>query len=328
MQLVLFDDVSIGIEYLENRSDDELFNLGAAAHIGTEILKQRGYSEADIYAEYAKRSNPIMISYIRGSEYNKRKQLDGVKVGHNAPARTSVLVSEEFGVDEKTIRRDAKLADAIDHIDEVSHELKEEIIGGDSGLTKKDVIQVSNLDEEAILEVAKGKTVIATLHTGDNESYTPLMYVDSARKVMGSIDVDPASNDYAQSKINANKYFTESNSGLDKDWVGNVWINPPYAYPLIGEFIDKLTSEYLNGNCESAVLLTNNSADTKWFHKAGEYATAICFTKGRINFYKADDSTTSPTNGQTFFYFGRDKEKFANEFKQYGMIVEVIENAS
>jgi len=181
--------------------------------------------------------------------------------------------------------------------------------------------------EEIVEETIKKRTVIATLHTGDNESYTPLQYIDSARDVMGSIDIDPASNDYAQSKINAKEYFTESNSGLDKDWNGNVWINPPYAFPLIGNFIDKLIQEYENGNCNSAVLLTNNSADTKWFHNASKASSAICFTKGRINFYKADDTTTSPTNGQTFFYFGDEVEKFADEFKQYGMIVEVIRNA-
>lgn len=181
--------------------------------------------------------------------------------------------------------------------------------------------------EEVIEETIKKKTVIATLHTGDNESYTPLQYVESARLVMGGINVDPASNDYAQSKINADTYFTESNSGLDKDWNGNVWINPPYAYPLIGTFIDKLISEIESGNCVSAVLLTNNSADTKWFHKAARYSSAICMTKGRINFYKADDSTTSPTNGQTFFYFGDDNKEFAKEFKKYGMIVEVVEDA-
>ncbi len=324
MQLALFDDVNIGIDYLENRTDEELFNLGAVANIGTEILKQRGYSETDILAEYARRSNPIMISYIRGNEYNERKQLGGDTSNRQNVGQD---LAKEFGVSRETIKRDAKLADAIDHIDEVSHELKEEIISGDSGFTKKDIIQISELEEEVILEVASGKTVIATLHTGDNESYTPGKYIDSARVVMGGIDVDPASNDFANEKVNASIYYTEETNGLDKNWLGNVWINPPYAYPLIGKFIDKLIEELENGNCEDAVLLTNNSADTKWFHKASAYATAICFTKGRINFYKADESTTSPTNGQTFFYFGDNIVGFTDEFKQYGMIVEVIEDA-
>ena len=77
MQLVLFNDIEVGLDFLENRTDEELFNLGAVAEIGTEILKQRGYSEEEIRREYIRRANPILISYVRGSEYNNRKMLGG-----------------------------------------------------------------------------------------------------------------------------------------------------------------------------------------------------------------------------------------------------------
>lgn len=156
---------------------------------------------------------------------------------------------------------------AFKKIEKVSPELAEEILHSDSGLTKKEVIEIAKEDRDVILDIAevapeKRKTVIATLHTGDNESYTPLKYIESARLVMGGINLDPASNDYAQSKINADEYFTKENDGLDKDWKGNIWLNPPYAHPLIRDFIDKLVAEHKNGNCKQAVLLTNNSADT------------------------------------------------------------------
>jgi len=165
------------------------------------------------------------------------------------------------------------------------------------------------------------------LHTGDNESYTPLEYLESARKVMGNICVDPASNPFANKRVNADIHYTEETNGLDKEWSGNIWLNPPYASKLINQFVAKLIEEYEAGRCKQAILLTNNSADTKWFHDSARYSSAICLTKGRINFYKADDTTTSPTNGQTFFYFGDNVEAFTEEFKKYGMIVKVLEDA-
>ena len=62
--------------------------------------------------------------------------------------------------------------------------------------------------------------------TGDNERHTPKKYIDSARLVMGSIDIDPASNDSAQRIIKANQYYTIKTNGLDKTWGGNIWLNP------------------------------------------------------------------------------------------------------
>ncbi len=335
-QLALFDYKPFSLEFLESKSDEDLFNLGAVAEIGTEILKKRGYSETHIRNEYVKRANPFMLSYMRGTEYLERKT-QGARNDITYPQnedklKTSELVANEYNVSKATVERDAQLTSAINTIAETSPELKTEILQGIAGLTKQEVLEIAKEDSQTIHEIEetvpeKRRAVIATLHTGDNESYTPIMYLDSARLVMDGIDLDPASNDFANEKVKATTYYTEQTNGLDKEWNGKVWINPPYAYPLISTFIDKLISEIEIGNCFSAVLLTNNSADTKWFHKAAKHSSAICMTKGRINFYKADESITSPTNGQTFFYFGDDNKEFAKEFKKYGMIVEVVQDA-
>ncbi len=67
-------------------------------------------------------------------------------------------------------------------------------------------------------------------------------------------------------------------------------------------------------------MLTNNSADTAWFHMAAESADAFCLTRGRINFYKTGGETSAPTQGQTFFYFGDDVAAFAARFKDIGLV--------
>jgi phage N-6-adenine-methyltransferase len=157
--------------------------------------------------------------------------------------------------------------------------------------------------------------------TGENEWYTPSEYVEHAREAMGGIDLDPASSDRAQSTVKAQRYYTVRDDGLALEWHGRVWLNPPYSRELIGKFIDKLVEEYTVGRTRSAILLTHNSTDTAWFRAAQEACSAICFTDSRIRFYNADGEGSPPTQGQAFFYFGPDLERFADVFDAVGFIV-------
>ena len=164
------------------------------------------------------------------------------------------------------------------------------------------------------------KNTIASKWTGDQESYTPALYIEAARSVMGSIDLDPASNDIAQEIVKAKVYFTPEDDGLQQEWQGNIFLNPPYSHPEIAKFVDKLLRELKDG--QQAILLTNNNTDTAFFHKAARVASVLCFTKGRISFYKPDGITrTSPTNGQVFFYFGANKQRFIDFFKEFGILL-------
>ena len=163
---------------------------------------------------------------------------------------------------------------------------------------------------------------IATKWTGDPENYTPSEYIEAARSVMGGIDLDPASNMLAQETVKAAEWYDESENGLLQDWQGRVFLNPPYAHPTVAHFIDKLCDHVQARDVGAAVLLTNNNTDTKCWHRAASLASAVCFTLGRINFYKVDGTRTQPTNGQTFFYFGGDVELFAKVFGDHGLIME------
>jgi len=58
-----------------------------------------------------------------------------------------------------------------------------------------------------------------TSFTGDNEWYTPVQYIEAAREVMGEIDIDPATSEYGQSRINADIYHTKDNDGLEAPWL-------------------------------------------------------------------------------------------------------------
>lgn len=157
--------------------------------------------------------------------------------------------------------------------------------------------------------------------TGDEESYTPVQYLESARVVMGGIDLDPASNDMAQQDVQAATYYTVHDDGLSQEWHGRLWMNPPYTARVINQFIDKAVKHYLAGEVTQAIILTNNNTDTSWFHQCAGAASGICFTAGRINFLKPDGSKSSPTNGQSFFYLGDNLAGFNAEFSQYGLVM-------
>jgi hypothetical protein len=133
------------------------------------------------------------------------------------------------------------------------------------GITKKESHQAQTIVRhpeivERIKERAREEERIPTAHevfreikitagkwTGDQESFTPPEYVEAARKVMGSIDLDPASCEVAQITVKAKRYYTKENNGLDKHWKGNIFLNPPYSHPEVKQFIDKLLSELKPG---------------------------------------------------------------------------------
>lgn len=156
-------------------------------------------------------------------------------------------------------------------------------------------------------------------YDGD-EWYTPAEYIDAARRVMGGIDLDPASCDEAQEVVKAAYYYTKQDDGLTMPWFGCVWLNPPYSTPLIRQFVTKLIEEHAAGNITEAVILTNNSSDTAWFHDLLARYPA-CFTRGRVQFWRADHETFGARQGQTLFYLGENITAFRDTFARFGQVV-------
>ena len=155
-------------------------------------------------------------------------------------------------------------------------------------------------------------------NSGNQEHYTPRRFTDSARRVMGSIDLDPASNEVANEWIGASTYYTIENQGLDKEWSGNVWMNPPYNSSSLKPLVDKLLSENIN----QAIVLTNNNTDTKAGQLLLRWASAICLVQGRIRFITQDgvESKKSPLQGQIIYYKGDNTKMFKQEFSKHGTV--------
>jgi len=95
-------------------------------------------------------------------------------------------------------------------------------------------------------------------------------------KALGEFDLDPCA------PINrlwdtANNHFTIADDGLQKQWFGRVWCNPPYS-----DNINWLKKSVHHGN---TTVLIFARTETKWFFKyIWEAADSILFLKNRVSF--------------------------------------------
>jgi len=160
-------------------------------------------------------------------------------------------------------------------------------------------------------------------NSGENEWYTPLEYLDAARVVLGSIDLDPASSITANRAVQASRIFTADDDGLVQDWRGNVFMNPPYAQPLIQRFCEKLVRHVKSGDVPSAIVLANNATETTWFHALSRVASAMCFPKGRVRFIDPTGNPGgAPLQGQAVVYIGNTPDQFRDAFAAFGFTCE------
>ena len=82
-------------------------------------------------------------------------------------------------------------------------------------------------------------------------------------------------------------------NGLLQEWVGNVFINPPYSN--IEPFIRKGIEEIKNGNASKCVYLLPTRNDVKYWHTLIlKYADEIRFVKGRLNFNESKSPSPFP----------------------------------
>lgn len=155
--------------------------------------------------------------------------------------------------------------------------------------------------------------------SGVNEWYTPPDIIAAAHAVLGGIDLDPASHAEANRTVEATNYFTSEDDGLKQEWAGRVWMNPPYAQPLIEQFCDKLMESFLVGKVTDAISLTNNATDTAWGQRLLGNCFAACFTRGRLRFWAPEREAAAPLQGQMLCYFGSSADEFLTHFSVFGV---------
>lgn len=281
---------------------------------------------AFVRSELALRLKDVLAAEAKKRQV--RKPADFVPYNCTEQKDTREQIADSAGVSTATISRvEAIKRDAPEPIieaarnNDISINMAHEFTKMDEP-EREEIVERIELGEEpkAVITEVKKRPHVAN-NGGDNEWYTPAEYIESARSVMGSIDVDPASNDMAQEVVKAGTYYTAETNGLDKEWHGNVWLNPPYAADLVKQFAAKLKDE--RETYESAIVLVNNATETRWFLDIISVASAVCFPTGRVKFYAPDGRIAAPLQGQAIIYIGDEPTSFRDEFSRYGWTAEL-----
>lgn len=170
------------------------------------------------------------------------------------------------------------------------------------------------------MTTAYAQTAHVRHNGGVSEWYTPAIYIEAARRVMGQIDLDPASCAAANEVVGATTFYTAEEDGLAQPWSGRVWLNPPYAQPLVSRFCQRLEEDYRAGNVTQACVLMNNATETRWYRPLAESASVVCFPTGRVKFWSPDKLAT-PLQGQAILYLGDRTEAFRRHFSAFGAVM-------
>lgn len=312
--------------------------IRALQHLGLDEIEVRFVNvpsllmaehDANAFAKQWTVSEKVSIARAIEEEIGDRRGGDrksNVEISTNDPLagkRTDEIAAEKAGFGSKDSYRQAKKV-----VDLAIPEIVEKMDAGELSVNAALIATAFTEEEQAeiVEEInagAKPSEVIkahVAHNSGENEWYTPEVYIQSAKVVLGVIDLDPASCELANATVKAAKYYTKDDNGLDKEWAGNVWVNPPYAQPLISQFSEKVVAE--KENIEQAIVLVNNATETKWFANMAKSCDAICFPQSRIKFIdKQGKPSGAPLQGQAFIYFGDHKTIFAQEFSQFGFVL-------
>jgi hypothetical protein len=176
----------------------------------------------------------------------------------------------------------------------------------------------------------------------DNERRTPAHIVELARKVLGTIDLDPATDEAATQTIRATQTYCQREDGLHQHWHGRVFLNPPGglvdphtllqlqpkthakgALSSAAVWWAKLVHEYSAGRVTQAIYVSFNLESMLNTQKFGApiQACPFCVPRKRLSYPSScGEKSASPPGASAIVYLGPDPTLFESVFSEVGYV--------
>lgn len=233
------------------------------------------------------------------------------KKGDKAGGPTQAILASQLSISERSIRNAVKL-------------LREKPEAADA-------VQAGQATVDGEVNAGKAQARRSHLTTGDesDEWYTPVRLVEKARRVLGKIDLDPASCTKANKVVQATTFYTKTKDALKRPWDGNVFMNAPFSQQdafceyLLRSWDDPTSPQRPIGpSVKQAVIITTNATERPWAQSLVRRASAVCLISGRVAFIRPDGTeATSNVRGSTIWYLGSDVARFIDEYVTEGVVV-------
>ena len=122
-------------------------------------------------------------------------------------------------------------------------------------------------------------------------------------EALGKFDLDPCA-PIIRPWDTAKKHFTIADNGLNKEWFGRVWLNPPY-----GRKTDFWLARMADHNRGTALMFARTETNM-FFEHIWNSASALLFLKGRISFHHANGTLANHSGGAPSVLIAYGEEDF------------------
>lgn len=133
---------------------------------------------------------------------------------------------------------------------------------------------------------------------------------------LGEFDLDPCS------PINrpwdtAKKHYHILDDGLNKDWEGRVWLNPPYGREAV-KWLDKLAT---HGN--GIALIFARTETDMFFSQVWDRADAVLFFRGRLYFHHVTGERARANAGapSVLIAYGKNNVETLHSISDWGKLI-------